>query len=141
MHKILLKEDAQPIRQQQRRLNSTILDMVKKKVTNLLVFGIIYPISDSQWVSSVQVVPKKSRMTIIKNRQDKMVLARIHNSWLYANSHSTCGPTQDYVHMSIQNIFIYKDTVQTLQCFEHFLEMHDQHLLGPLGGLHGGLHG
>ncbi|RDY04924.1 hypothetical protein CR513_11284, partial [Mucuna pruriens] len=51
MHKILLEEDARPIRHQQRRLNPTILDMVKKEVTKLLAAGIIYPISDSQWVN------------------------------------------------------------------------------------------
>ncbi|RDX76476.1 hypothetical protein CR513_43520, partial [Mucuna pruriens] len=63
MHRILMEEEAQTIRQQQRRLNPTILDVVKKEVTKLLAVGIIYPISDSQWVSLVQVVPKKSRMT------------------------------------------------------------------------------
>ncbi|RDX81055.1 hypothetical protein CR513_38316, partial [Mucuna pruriens] len=72
MHKILLKEDARPIRQQQRRLNLTILDVVKKEITKLLVAGIIYPISDSQWVSPIQVVLKKSGMTVIKNQQDEM---------------------------------------------------------------------
>ncbi|RDX73950.1 hypothetical protein CR513_46363, partial [Mucuna pruriens] len=63
------KEEAKPIRQQQRRINPTILDVVKKEVTKLLATGIIYPISDSQWVSPVQVVPKKSRMTVMKNQQ------------------------------------------------------------------------
>ncbi|RDX82123.1 hypothetical protein CR513_37128, partial [Mucuna pruriens] len=63
MHRILMEEDIKPIRQQQRRLNPTILDVVKKEVTKLLAAGIIYPISDSQWVSPVQVVPKKSGMT------------------------------------------------------------------------------
>ncbi|RDX86965.1 hypothetical protein CR513_31633, partial [Mucuna pruriens] len=47
----------------------------------LLAVGIIYPISDSQWISSVQVVPKKSGMTIIKNRQDEMVPTKIQNRW------------------------------------------------------------
>ncbi|RDY07079.1 hypothetical protein CR513_08868, partial [Mucuna pruriens] len=75
MYKILLEEDAQPI-----RLNPTILDVVKKEVTKLLAAEIIYSISDSQWVSPVQVLPKKSRMTIIKNWQDEMVLTRIQNS-------------------------------------------------------------
>ncbi|RDX82243.1 hypothetical protein CR513_37003, partial [Mucuna pruriens] len=56
MHKILMEEEFKPIRQQQRRLNPTILDVVKKEVTKLLAVGIIYPISDSQWVSPVQVV-------------------------------------------------------------------------------------
>ncbi|RDX81453.1 hypothetical protein CR513_37872, partial [Mucuna pruriens] len=43
-------------------MNLTILDVVKKEVTKLLVIRIIYPIPDSQWVSLVQVVPKKSGM-------------------------------------------------------------------------------
>ncbi|RDX61724.1 hypothetical protein CR513_60024, partial [Mucuna pruriens] len=47
MHRILMEEDIKPIRQQQRRLNPTILDVVKKEVTRLLATGIIYPISDS----------------------------------------------------------------------------------------------
>ncbi|RDX94442.1 Retrovirus-related Pol polyprotein from transposon 17.6, partial [Mucuna pruriens] len=64
MHKILLEEEARPLRQ----LNPTNLNVVKKEVMRLLVAGIIYLISDSQWVSMVQVVPKKSRMTVIKNR-------------------------------------------------------------------------
>ncbi|RDY09667.1 Retrovirus-related Pol polyprotein, partial [Mucuna pruriens] len=58
-----MEEEVRPIRQQQRSLNLTILDVVKKEVTKLLTFGIIYPISDSQWVSLVQVVPKKFEMT------------------------------------------------------------------------------
>ncbi|RDX98197.1 hypothetical protein CR513_18917, partial [Mucuna pruriens] len=67
MHRILMKEESKPIRQQQSRMNPTILDVVKKEVTKLLVVGIIYLISDSQWVSPVQVVPKNSAMTITKN--------------------------------------------------------------------------
>ncbi|RDY02067.1 Retrovirus-related Pol polyprotein, partial [Mucuna pruriens] len=81
MHRILMEEEVKPIRQQQRRLNLTLLDVVKKEVTKLLAAGIIYPISDSQWVSPVQVVPKKSRMTIAKNQHDELVPTRIQNSW------------------------------------------------------------
>ncbi|RDY01463.1 hypothetical protein CR513_15206, partial [Mucuna pruriens] len=75
MHRILMEEEIKPIRQQQRRLNLTLLDVVKKEVTKLLAVGIIYPISDSQWVSPVQVVPKKSRMIVAKNQHDEL------NSW------------------------------------------------------------
>ncbi|RDX70206.1 Retrovirus-related Pol polyprotein from transposon 17.6, partial [Mucuna pruriens] len=81
MHRILMEEEIKPIRQQQRRLNPTLLDVVKKEVTKLLAAGIIYPISDSQWVSPVQVVPKKSGMTVMKNQQDELVPTRIQNSW------------------------------------------------------------
>ncbi|RDX72689.1 hypothetical protein CR513_47784, partial [Mucuna pruriens] len=48
MHRILMEEEVKPIRQQQRRLNPTLLDMVKKEATKLLAIGIIYPISDSE---------------------------------------------------------------------------------------------
>ncbi|RDX92306.1 hypothetical protein CR513_25582, partial [Mucuna pruriens] len=81
MHRILMEEEVKPIRQQQRRLNPTLLDVVKKEVTKLITVGIIYPISDSQWVSPVQVVPKKSRMTVMKNQQDELVPMSIQNSW------------------------------------------------------------
>ncbi|RDX82361.1 hypothetical protein CR513_36863, partial [Mucuna pruriens] len=47
MHRILMEEVAKPIRKQQRRMNPTILDVVKKEVKKLLAAGIIYPISDS----------------------------------------------------------------------------------------------
>ncbi|RDX99573.1 Retrovirus-related Pol polyprotein, partial [Mucuna pruriens] len=57
-------------------MNSTILDVVKKEVTELLAAGIIYPILNSQWVNLVQVVPKKSGMT-----HDELVPMRSQNSW------------------------------------------------------------
>ncbi|RDX72220.1 hypothetical protein CR513_48321, partial [Mucuna pruriens] len=81
MHKILMEEEAQPIRQQQRRLNPTILDVVKKEVTKLTAVEIIYPISDNQWVSLVQVVPKKFGMIVMKNQHDELVPMQIQNSW------------------------------------------------------------
>ncbi|RDY02514.1 hypothetical protein CR513_13985, partial [Mucuna pruriens] len=81
MHRILMEEEIKPIRQQQRRLNPTILDVVKKEVRKLLATGIIYPISDSQWVSPMHVVPKKSGMTVMKNQQDELVPTRIQNNW------------------------------------------------------------
>lgn len=43
-HRIFLEEGARPIRQPQRWLNPTILEVVKKKVTRLLEANIIYPI-------------------------------------------------------------------------------------------------
>ncbi|RDY00217.1 hypothetical protein CR513_16632, partial [Mucuna pruriens] len=71
-----MEEEARLVRQQQRRLNTTILDVVKKEVTKLLAARIIYPISDSNWV-----VPKKFGMTVMKNRNDELVPTRVQNSW------------------------------------------------------------
>ncbi|RDY11452.1 hypothetical protein CR513_03900, partial [Mucuna pruriens] len=76
-----MEEESYPIRQQQRRMNLTILDVVKKEVTKLLTTRIIYPISDSQWVSPVQVVPKKSGMTVMKNQHGELEPMQIQNSW------------------------------------------------------------
>ncbi|XP_028223537.1 uncharacterized protein LOC114405046 [Glycine soja] len=53
----------------------------KKKITKLLQAGIIYPISDSQWVSPVQVVPKKTGLTVIRNEKEELIPTRVQNSW------------------------------------------------------------
>ena len=77
MHRILLEEDAKLIREAQRRLNRPMMEVVKKEIIKLLDVGVIYPISDSKWVSPVQVVPKKSRITVVKNKDDDLVPTRI----------------------------------------------------------------
>jgi hypothetical protein len=41
-------------------------EVVKKEVLKLLHVGIIYPMPYSEWVSLVQVVPKKGGMTVAK---------------------------------------------------------------------------
>nr|GFC85599.1 reverse transcriptase domain-containing protein [Tanacetum cinerariifolium] len=43
----------------QRRVNPKIHDVIKKEVEKRLDAGLIYPISDSPWVSPVHCVPKK----------------------------------------------------------------------------------
>nr|GEV16380.1 hypothetical protein [Tanacetum cinerariifolium] len=58
-HKLLMKDDFKPSFQTQRRVNPNIKEVVKKEVIKLLDARLIYPISDSPCVSSVQVVLKK----------------------------------------------------------------------------------
>jgi hypothetical protein len=58
MHKIHLEEDTKPSRKPQRRLNPTMQEVVRGEVIKLLDASIIYPISDSKWVSPIHVVPK-----------------------------------------------------------------------------------
>ena len=53
MHRILLKDHAKPSIEGQRRLNPTLKEVVRKEVIKLLDNGIIYSISDSNWVSPV----------------------------------------------------------------------------------------
>ncbi|KAL1364163.1 hypothetical protein AAHE18_03G198300 [Arachis hypogaea] len=81
MHKILLEDDAKPVVQPQRRLNPAMNEVVQKEVTKLLEAGIIYPISDSPWVSPVHVVPKKGGMTVVHNEKNELVPTRIVTGW------------------------------------------------------------
>ncbi|CAN6566353.1 unnamed protein product [Malus baccata var. baccata] len=81
MHRILLEEGAKPTREAQRRLNPPMMEVVKKEIIKLLDCGVIYPISDSRWVSPVQCVPKKSRVTVVKNAENELVPTRIQTGW------------------------------------------------------------
>ncbi|XP_021763681.1 uncharacterized protein LOC110728330 [Chenopodium quinoa] len=76
MHKILLDDDHASSIEHQRRLNPNMKEVVKKEVLKLLEAGLIYPISDSKWVSPVEVVPKKGGMTIIKNDKGETISTR-----------------------------------------------------------------
>lgn len=59
MHKILLEEGYKATIEHQWRLNPIIKKVVKKEIIKCLEASIIYPISDSAWVSFIQCVPKK----------------------------------------------------------------------------------
>jgi len=49
---------------------------VKKEVQKLLEARMIYPISDSTWVSPVQMVQKKSGVTVIHNEKNELIPTR-----------------------------------------------------------------
>ncbi|RVW80746.1 Retrovirus-related Pol polyprotein from transposon 17.6 [Vitis vinifera] len=72
-----MEEEAKPIRQFQRRLNPHLQEVVRAEVLKLLQAGIIYPISDSPWVSPTQVVPKKSGITVIQNEKGEEITTRL----------------------------------------------------------------
>ncbi|KAM1216972.1 hypothetical protein ACFX2J_013200 [Malus domestica] len=57
------------------------MEVVKKEIIKLLDCGVIYPISDSRWVSSVQCVPKKSGVTVVTNAENELVPTRIQTGW------------------------------------------------------------
>ena len=56
-------------------------EVVKKEVLKLLDAGVIYHISYSEWVSPVQVVPKKGGMTVVKNDSNELIPARTVTEW------------------------------------------------------------
>ncbi|XP_062080518.1 uncharacterized protein LOC133785283 [Humulus lupulus] len=53
MHKILLEDCCNNSVEQQRRLNPIMKEVVRKEIIKWLDYGIVYPISDSSWVSPI----------------------------------------------------------------------------------------
>ncbi|MCQ7285327.1 reverse transcriptase domain-containing protein, partial [Salmonella enterica] len=80
-HKILMNDDYKTVIQPQRRVNPNVQEVVKNEVIKLLDAGLIYPISDSPWVSPVQVVPKKGGMTVITNEKNELIPTRTVTGW------------------------------------------------------------
>ncbi|XP_056845110.1 uncharacterized protein LOC130496748 [Raphanus sativus] len=76
MHRIHLEDESMTSIEHQRRLNPNLKDVVKKEILKLLDAGVIYPISDSKWVSPVHVVPKKGGITVVKNEKDELIPTR-----------------------------------------------------------------
>lgn len=59
MQKIYSNDGYRPIRQPQRHMNLALREIVKTELQKLLNVGFIYPISNSEWVSPLVIVPKK----------------------------------------------------------------------------------
>jgi len=81
MHKIHMEAEYKPVVQPQRRLNPTMKEVVKKEVLKLMDAGMIYPISDSFWVSLVHVVSKKGGMTVVANEKNELIPTRTVTGW------------------------------------------------------------
>nr|GFA36609.1 reverse transcriptase domain-containing protein [Tanacetum cinerariifolium] len=79
--KFALIKDYKPVVQHQRRVNPKIHDVIKKEVEKLLDDGLIYPISDSPWVSPVHCVPKKGGFTVVKNKENELIPTRLVTGW------------------------------------------------------------
>ncbi|KAL4360715.1 hypothetical protein GQ457_04G000690 [Hibiscus cannabinus] len=81
MHKILLDDNHKPTVDAQRRLNQAMKDVVRKEILKWLDADIIYPISDSEWVSPVQCVPKKGGITVISDEKNELIPTRTITGW------------------------------------------------------------
>ena len=56
-------------------------EVVRKEVLKWLDTGVIYPISDSAWVSPVHVVPKKGGTTVIRIENNTLLPSRTVTGW------------------------------------------------------------
>ena len=76
-HKINMEPDAKPVVDHQRCLNPKMKEVVRTEILKLLEAGIIYPITDSGWVSPVHCVPKKGGITVVPNDKNELIPQRI----------------------------------------------------------------
>ncbi|GJU91534.1 reverse transcriptase domain-containing protein [Tanacetum coccineum] len=56
-------------------------EVVKKEIMKHLDIGILYPISDSPWVSPIHCIPKKGGIIVVTNENDELVPTRIITCW------------------------------------------------------------
>ena len=76
-----MEDDYKSVVQPQRRLNSNLKDVVRNEIIKLFDVVMISPISDSSWVSPVQVVPKKGGMTVVPNEKNELIPTRTVTGW------------------------------------------------------------
>jgi hypothetical protein len=68
-------------KEMQRRLNPLMIEVVKAEILKLLDVGFIYLITDSKWVTPIHVVPKKTIIKMVKNKDDELISTCISSGW------------------------------------------------------------
>ncbi|CAN6544160.1 unnamed protein product [Malus baccata var. baccata] len=133
MHRILLEEGAKPTREAQRRLNPPMMEIMKKEINKLLDCGVIYPISDSRWVSPVQCVPKKSGVTVVKNAENELVPTCIQTGWRVCIDYRKLNATtrKDHFPLSFIDQMLERLAGHSFYCFLDGYSGYNQIVIAP----------
>nr|GEZ07387.1 reverse transcriptase domain-containing protein [Tanacetum cinerariifolium] len=75
------RDDFKPAVQHQRRVHPKIHEVIKEEILKLLDDRLIYPISDSPWVSPVHCVPKKGGFIVVENKENELIPTRLVTGW------------------------------------------------------------
>ncbi|KAI3784060.1 hypothetical protein L1987_43152 [Smallanthus sonchifolius] len=102
MHKMITEDGVKLARDAQRRLNPNMREVVKKEVLKWLHAGILYPISDSTWVSPTQTVPKKVGIQVVKGDNGEEVATRPVTGWRICIDYRklNAATSKDHFHLS-----------------------------------------
>jgi Reverse transcriptase (RNA-dependent DNA polymerase) len=76
-----MEDNHKPIAEAQRRLNPNLKEVVWNEIHKLLDVRIIYPISNSKWMSPVHIVLKKRGTTVMKSKDGTLISTRIVTRW------------------------------------------------------------
>ena len=81
-------------------------DVVKKEVLKLLHARIIYPVPHSEWVSPVQVVPKKGGMMVVENSKNELIPQRTITGWRMCIDYRkvNAATKKDHLYLPVWNI-------------------------------------
>ena len=104
-HHIFLEDESKPVREAQRWLNLKVWEAVKEEILKWLNAKIIYPISDSQWVSLVHVVPKKARVTVTMNKKGEEIQTRLLTKWRVCIDYQKLNSTTKKDHFPLPFIY------------------------------------
>jgi len=121
MHKILLKENSKPVVHPQCKLNKNLEVVVQKEIIILVDVGVIFSISDSQWISPVQVAHKKGGMTVVKNEDNELIPTRTVTGWRICINHRRLNDATRKDHFTFSFIDQMLKKVARHVCY-HFLD-------------------
>ncbi|CAN6704169.1 unnamed protein product [Malus baccata var. baccata] len=133
MHHIFLEEGAKPTREAQHRLNPPMMEVVKREIIKLLDCGVIYPISDSRWVSPIQCVPKKSGVTVVENAENELVPTRIQTGWRVCIDYRKLNATtrKDHFPLSFLDQMLERLASHSFYCFLDGYSGYNQIVIAP----------
>ncbi|KAK1417596.1 hypothetical protein QVD17_26726 [Tagetes erecta] len=119
MHRIITDSTTKPTRDAQRRLNPNMREVVKKEVLKWLDAGIVYPISDSDWVSPTQTVPKKAGIQIVKGEDGQQLVTRPVTGWRVCIDYRklNAATSKDHFPLPFIDQIIEKLSGQKFYCF------------------------
>nr|GEU92257.1 DNA-directed DNA polymerase [Tanacetum cinerariifolium] len=133
-HKILMEDDFKPAVQHQRRVNPKIHEVIKKEVLKFLDARLIYPISNSPWVSPVHCVPKKGGFTVVENEENELTPTRLVTGWRTAKIKKRPYSRLPIFHDMIENTMeVFMDDFSVFRnsfgtCLSHLDKMLKRHL-------------
>jgi len=118
-YRIHLEDNTKPYCDRQRRMNPTLSEVVRKEVLKWLDHGIIYPIFYSEWVSLVQVVPKRTGITVIRNNKNELVPTRVQSGWRVCIDYRKLNATtrKDYFPLSFLDQMLERFARHSFYCF------------------------
>ncbi|KAI9115673.1 hypothetical protein K1719_013342 [Acacia pycnantha] len=94
-------------------------EVVRKEVMKLLDAGMIYPISDSKWVSPVHVVPKKGGITVVLNETNELIPTRTVTGWRMCVDYRRLNDAtrKDFFPLPFMDQMLERLAVSLLLCF------------------------